>query len=228
MKPPVYHRMFGYNTSLLPNKYLASLEDGVESIDEARKRTGLSIGYPGWGIIYSILLSHLDKSKEEIILETGTNWGCTTIILAQALMDTKCEGRVITFELEKENVEKAKGNFIKADVDSKIDIHCGDSKLMLPKVLKDVSNVRFALLDASHLYEDVMLEFETVLPTLADDALVLFDNTYEIAEYGEDPRVHGALKTIKERYGGELINLEFLSWYTPGLAIWQKNNFAHT
>jgi hypothetical protein len=26
-------------------------------------------------------------------------------------------------------------------------------------------------------------------------------------------------------YGGNLINFEFVSWYTPGLAIWQKEPF---
>jgi len=57
---------------------------------------------------------------------------------------------------------------------------------------------------------------------LADDALVLFGNTYQIAEDNEDQRVNGALKTILDRHGGNLINLEFISWYTPGLAIWQQ------
>jgi hypothetical protein len=59
-------------------------------------------------------------------------------------------------------------------------------------------------------------------PKLADDALVLFDNTYRRAEKGEDPRVNGALRTIQKHYRGNLINLEFVSWFTPGLAIWQK------
>lgn len=61
-----------------------------------------------------------------------------------------------------------------------------------------------------------------MLPRLADDALVVFDNTYRIAEEGEDQRVNGALRTIQTRHGGNLINFEFVSWYTLGLAIWQK------
>lgn len=52
--------------------------------------------------------------------------------------------------------------------------------------------------------------------------IVMFDNTYEISEPGEDPRVNGALKEIQATYGGNLINMEFVSWYTPGLALWQK------
>jgi hypothetical protein len=64
--------------------------------------------------------------------------------------------------------------------------------------------------------------FEIVLPKLADDALVIFDNTYGIADKGEDPRVNGFLRDMPALYGGNLINMEYVSWYTPGLAIWQK------
>ena len=78
--------MFGYDTKLLPNKYLAKLETGVTSIEDAREKTGATIGQPGWGLLYYLLLSHLDRNREEIIVETGTNLGMTTIILAQALI----------------------------------------------------------------------------------------------------------------------------------------------
>ncbi len=223
MKLPKYYRLFDYNLSLLPNRHLASLEESVTTIEDAREVTGATIGYPGWGLIYHMLLSHLDRNREEVLVETGSNFGCTTIILAQALIDSGCRGKVVTIELEKENVNVAKNNFIKAGVESRIDIHCGDSRSLLPEITKELMPIRFAFLDASHLYEDVLFEFETIFPHLSDDALVLFDNTYQIAEAGEDQRVFGALKTIKQRYGGELINLEFVSWYTPGLAIWQKN-----
>lgn len=96
MKPPIYHRMFGYNLGLLPNPHLAALEDGVTTIEQARQKSGATIGYPGWGLIYHLLLAHLDRKRIEVIIETGTNWGCTTIVLAQALIDAGCQGRVIT------------------------------------------------------------------------------------------------------------------------------------
>ena len=82
----------------------------------------------------------------------------------------------------------------------------GDSKIC-SKVVSKVGKISFAFLDESLLYEDVMFEFETILPNLAEDGLVLFDNTYQIAEPGEDQRVYGALCDIKQRHGGELINL---------------------
>lgn len=222
MKPPIYHRMFGYNLGLLPNLRLAALEDGVTTIEQARQKSGATIGYPGWGLIYHLLLAHLDRKRIEVIIETGTNWGCTTIVLAQALIDAGCQGRVITFELDPQNAQKAKDNMTAAGVADWVDLYLGDSRQLLPKALESENSIRVAFLDASHLYEDVKREFEIVLPKLADDALVIFDNTCRIADEGEDQRVNGFLRDMRGLYGGNLINMEFVSWYTPGLAVWQR------
>ncbi|MBD3649071.1 MAG: class I SAM-dependent methyltransferase [Pseudomonadales bacterium] len=191
-------------------------------MEEARLRTGATIGYPGWGVLYHMLLCHLNRDREEVILETGTNWGCTTIVLAQALVDAGCDGKVVTVEVDEENASIARRNIEAAKLDSRVELHVGDSQELLPDILGGREGIRFAFLDASHLYGHVMAEFERITPCLTEDALVMFDNTYRIAEDGEDPRVNGALHTISERFGGNLINLEFVSWYTPGLAIWQK------
>lgn len=222
MKPPVFHRMFGYNVDLLPNRHLAELERGVLTTEEALKRSGLTIGFPGWGLLYHLLLSHLDRSREEIIIETGTNWGCTTIVLAQALIDAGCRGKVISVELSEENLARAQENVASAGVADRVVLCHGNSHDVLPDLVAGLEGCRFAFLDASHRYEDVLFEFRCVLPKLASDALVVFDNTYCIGEPGEEQWVNGALKTIVEEHQGSLINLEFVSWFTPGLAIWQK------
>lgn len=222
MHPPIFRRMFGYNLALLPNAHLARLEEGVSSIEEAREKSGATIGYPGWGLIYYMLLSHLDRSKAETIIETGTNQGCTTIVLAQALIDSGVSGHVHTFELDLQNVTGAQRNLKAAGVDHRVKIHEGDVRTTLPPAIAKMQNVRFAFLDASHLEQDVLFEFDTILPHLAPDAIVVFDNTYAISEPGEDPRVNGALKKLLRGLGGNLINFEHVSWFTPGLAIWQR------
>ena len=158
-------------------------------------------------------------------METGTNLGMTTIILAQALIDSGCRGKVMTFELETENLTRAVLNFKKAGVENSIEQFQGDSLATLPKALKDIDKIRFCFLDASHLYSDVKAEFETVFPKLSDDALVVFDNTFAIADEGEDQRVNGFLKDLPQLYGGNLINMEFVSWWTTGLAVWQKKPY---
>ncbi len=222
MKPPIFHRMFEYDRALIPNAHLASLERDVIRIDQAQERTGATIGFPGWGLIYHLLLSHLDRSRDQLIVETGTNWGCTTIILAQALVDSGCSGRVVTFEIEDENIGRAQTNFAAAGLSDRIEVVVGDSGETLPNFMSTVQDCRTVLLDASHLEDDVRAEFEAVLPHLALDALVIMDNTFQIATDGEDQLVNGFLRTMTETYGGNLINLEYVSWYTPGLAIWQK------
>lgn len=225
MKPPLFYRSFDYAKSLLPNAYLASLEEGVTSIEEAQALTGYTIGNPGWGLIYYLLLSHLDRNSVNIIVETGTNIGCTTIILAQALKDSKANGHIYTVEIESSNYLKTLDNLKRAHVEHYVTALNCDSKIALRQVVANHCNIKAALLDASHLFDDVLEEFEIIQPNLAPNALVIFDNTYQIAEPHEDQRVHGALKEITKRYGGSLINLEFVSWYTPGLAIWQKRPF---
>ncbi|XSG82636.1 MAG: O-methyltransferase [Methyloligella sp. ZOD6] len=227
MKKPLYYRKYDYDKGLLPNAHLRSLEEGVTNIEEAQERTRWSIGYPGWGLIYHLLLCHLKPDGEETIIETGTNEGCTTIILAQALKDSGANGRVYSIELDSGFVAKARENVIKAGLADRVELLEGDSRKLIPQIAPEIvgqsGKIRSVVLDASHLYDDVMQEFETILPFLSDDALVIFDNTYPLREPHEDQRVNGALKTIKSKFGGNLLNLEYVSWYTPGLAIWQKS-----
>ncbi len=222
MRQRKFFRIFDYDKRLLPNDHLSALESKVDSIESARNITGASIGFPGWGILYYLLLSHLDRDRDEIIIETGTNEGCTTIVLAQALIDSKCAGKVFSIELDPENAEKARQNLIQAGVSERVELLEGSSFDLLPQAVNSRNDIRFAFLDASHFFDDVKREFEIVLPHLADDALVVFDNTYKIARKNEDQRVNGFLRSIKQEYGGNLINLEFVSWFTPGLAIWQR------
>lgn len=226
MKPPKFHRDFDYNRELLPNAHLAALEAGVKTIDEATPRTGFTIGYPGWGVLYHVLLSHLDPTRENILVETGTNWGCSTIIMAQALKDSGCVGRVISIEINAENHCRALDNVNKAGIIDRVELINNDSKTALPDIVARVPEIRAALLDSSHLSSDVVFEFETIYPKLGDQSLVFFDNTYLIADPGEDQRVNGALKYLHNRYHGQLINLEYASWYTPGLALWQRRPFS--
>jgi predicted O-methyltransferase YrrM len=106
-----------------------------------------------------------------------------------------------------------------AGVADRVELHHGDSRQNLPNALEGISGIRAAFLDASHLYYDVKQEFDIVLPNLADDALVIFDNTYRIADEGEDQCVNGFLRDMPALYGGSMIYMEFVSWYTLGLVI---------
>ena len=94
-------------------------------------------------------------------------------------------------------------------------------------MIESIETIHIAFLDGSHKMDDVYKEFEIIYPKLSDSSIVLFDNTYQIAdENNDDQLVYGALKQIDANFGGSLINFEFVSWYTPGMAIWQKNPFG--
>lgn len=224
MRKPRFHRRFDYDRSLLPNAHLASLETEVSDVDAAREKTGASIGYPGWSVIHSLLLSSLHPERSHTLIETGTNFGSTTIVMAQALKDAGVQGQLHTFEIDPDVQEQARRNVSAAGLADRVVFHLGDSRKTLPAMLEaHAGKISGAFLDGAHEQDVAIAEFETLKDRLARGALVLFDNTYPITEpeKGEDPRVNGALSLLLEKHGGALINLPFVSWFTPGLAIWQ-------
>lgn len=225
MRPPKNCRMFNYRKTLLPNEFLSTLEEGINNIEEAAKKTGFTIGYPGWNLLYYSTLCNLSTTGDNIIIETGTNLGCSTIIMAQALKDSGLKGHVYSVELLEEHYLNANNNIKNAGLIDHVNLYCGNSISFLENFVKDVKNIRIAFLDGCHEQNHVLKEFELIYPKLADESMVFFDNTYKIAEEGEDQRVNGALRIIKERFKGNLINFENTSWYTTGQAIWQKQGF---
>jgi len=224
MRDPKFFRQYDYDRSLLPNAHLRELDD-VANLTEAKEKTGWSIGYPGWGLLYYLVMTNLDPEAENIIIETGTNVGSSTIMLAQALIDSKTQGHLHTFEIDQTFHDRATNNLAHAGVSGVVTQYLGDAKKLLPPKLDDLGEIRVAFLDGSHLVVDVLEEFAAVHKKLARNGLVIFDNTYLIADEDEDQRVHGALATLMSQYGGNLINLPSVSWYTPGVAIWQQHPF---
>jgi cephalosporin hydroxylase len=215
-------RVFTYRKIRLPNDYLASLETGVFDIETARKRTGQSIGYPGWNLLYYTLFCALDIHGENFIIETGSNWGCSTIILAQALKDSGLRGHVHSVEIDPENARKARSNLKMAKLSCYATVTCEDSISFLQRLTTEIDQIRFAFLDGCHDESHVLKEFSLVVPKLADKGLVFFDNIAKVSSDKSNQRVFGALKKIKRKFGGNLIRFENVSWSTPGQAIWQK------
>lgn len=222
MKSPKYFRITEYDRSLLPNKVLRRLEKGVSDESDWVDKTGLSPGHPAWGIIYHVTLACLHPAGENVIVETGTNWGSSTIVLAQAIRDAGRGGRVHTIELDPKNHAKAKRRVARAGLEDLVEFHLGPSQEILPTIVPNLPSIRFAYLDGGHELETVLAEFAAVEKKLTPGAVVMMDNTYPISGDGEPARVSEALKEIVRIYGGSVINLPFVSWYTPGLAMWQR------
>jgi predicted O-methyltransferase YrrM len=210
---------------LLPNKWLKRQEEGVSTIDEAIKKTGYTIGYPGWCLLYYSVLCSLRKNAFNNIVETGTNLGCSTIILAQALIDSQFEGCIYSVEKETEIYDEAVNNIKFAEVDHYVKLYNDDSIAFLSGLNLENNIISYAFLDGCHDQKHVFNEFGLIFPYLDNKSCVAFDNTFLISENKSNKRVNGALELIKKEYGGNLVNFENVSWYTPGFAIWQKDPF---
>jgi len=209
-------RMFEYDHTLLPNRYLAELEARSNNLVETVKNTGLSMGYPSWNLLYYMLLCSLSpKKREVIIVETGTNQGFSTIVLAQALKDAGVQGIVHTVDIDERMVERAKENLAKAGLSQYVKFNVQDSLQYLKQLVSEVEYIDFAFLDSSHNYDHVRKEFKIVYHrVVACNGKVYFDNT-------TSGGVAKAIRYIHENHGGNMIEFANCSWSPPGNVIWQ-------
>jgi predicted O-methyltransferase YrrM len=224
-REPKFYRTFNYDPGFLPNPLLRQLEKNIKTIEEAIPISGYTVGYPGWNLLYYTLLCSLQENKYNTVLETGTNYGCSCIILSQALKDSGLQGKVLSIEIDMKNYDIAKVNIKSAALENYVHLYNGDSISFLKSTNFNPEFLCYAFLDGNHDQENVLKEFDLVYPHLSDNSLVVFDNTYLISTERNNRRVNGALEEIKKKYGGNLINFENVSWFTPGIAIWQKAPF---
>ena len=151
MKPPKYqYRITDYDRSLVPNRFVAFLDDGVVDHDDWISRSGRSLGHPGWGWVYHTTLMALDPDRSNTIVETGTNVGTTAIILAQAVIDSGRDGVVHTIELDEQIHAEACKRFELAGVANVVRAHQGDSIELLERLVPEIDEIAVAFLDGNH------------------------------------------------------------------------------
>lgn len=209
-------RVFNYRYELLPNSFLSNQERGIVDIDSAVQKTGLTIGYPAWNLLYySLFCSLSDKSREPIIIETGTNLGYSTIVMAQVLKDINSKGYIHTIDIDAKNIEAAKHNIEKAGLSEYVKFYNGNALIFLKNFVKENRYIDFIFIDDLHKYEHIIKEFSIVYPRIvACNGKAYFDNTSR----GD---VQRALVFIKRAYPGNLVEFNNCSWSPPGNAIWQ-------
>jgi hypothetical protein len=128
------HRALNYDKKLLPNAYIEYLEQNVTCIDQAIPKSGYTISSLVWNLTYYATLNCLRKDAFSNIIETGTNLGCSTIMLAQALIDSQLNGCVYTVEIDKMNYEKAIDNIKKASVADFVKLYSQESLSFLAQI----------------------------------------------------------------------------------------------
>jgi Methyltransferase domain len=223
-------RRFDYDRSLLPSAYVASLEpDEVTSLEEAVPRSGMTIGYPAWNLLYYTLFTglptRLDAFGPEpapvlddiVVVETGTNRGASTIVMAQALADLRLDAVVQSVERDERRVEAARENVERAGLADHVRLNVGDSLAFLRDLVAREPHVDFVFLDDHHTEEHVLDEVAILYPKLlVRRGKIYFDNT-SVGGVAE------ALRGVKRKYGGNLIEFPNCSALPPGNAIWQPD-----
>jgi predicted O-methyltransferase YrrM len=211
-------RRFDYEPSRLPNAVLSQSERSVRNLSEAMRTTGFSIGYPAWNLLYYALLCSLPvERKDFVVVETGTNHGFSSIVLAQALKDLGATRPLHTIDIDPQAVAIARQNVARAGLDEFVEFHVDDSLRVLATLTEQVEAIHFAFLDGDHAYDHVRREFAIIYPmVVTGHGTVYFDNTTAGG-------VARALRFIRRAYGGNLVEFRNCSWGPPGNAIWQAD-----
>lgn len=223
------YRRLDYDRRLLPNPHLAVLEPEGVDLETAVESTGLTIGYPAWNLLYYTLFCSPRPNPtvygepalprgDYVVVETGTNFGVSTIVMAQALKDLGLEGKVRTVDFSEQAVETAKRNVEDAGLSDYVEFNLEDSLAFLSRVAGEVERFDFVFLDDNHETGHVVKELDIICPKMAPrTGKIYFDNT-------SGRGVSGALKHLKETYGGDLIHFPNCSLSPPGNAIWQPGS----
>jgi predicted O-methyltransferase YrrM len=158
---------------------------GAMPLDAAREVCRWSTMPPIWGRF----LFHLVRELRPLsCFELGTGLGVSALYTAAALR-LNGVGRLTTFDREHAARIGADG-FASIGVADRVTLCFGDIDETLPAVGQELAPVEFALLDAEHSAAATIRHFNLVLPYLAEDAVLLFDDITQ----GEEMR--DAWKTV--------------------------------
>jgi predicted O-methyltransferase YrrM len=164
---------------------------GMSAADQAEAYAELYIPVSpeGGRLLYTLIRA----SRPATVVEFGTSFGISTIHLAAAVRDNGT-GRVVSTELSKAKVARARANLAEAGLADLVTILAGDAL----QTLADLPGpVEFVLLDGwKRLYLPVLRLLE---PRLAPGALVVADDTVSMAD-----QMAGYLSYVRDPANGYL------------------------
>ncbi|MBK6380976.1 MAG: O-methyltransferase [Chitinophagaceae bacterium] len=104
----------------------------------------------------------------ERILEIGTFTGFSGLCLAKGLLN---DGKLVTLELREDDAAIAKNYFVKAGMETKIDLHVGDALEIIPTLQE---NWDLVFIDADKV--NYINYYELTLPSVKSGGWILADN----------------------------------------------------
>ena len=111
------------------------------------------------------------------VVETGGCYGVTTAFFLQSLQENGI-GELHSIDLPPLG-RKARdfvGTLVPADLRARWKLHRGTSRMLLPRVLKQIGSVNFFLHDSLHTCRNIRRELEMVTPYLTGPAVVFSDD----------------------------------------------------
>lgn len=139
------------------------------------------------------LIQTVEKEKPERILEVGTLFGYSAIMMASALPYEKAP-EIVTIEIDKDNARVARQNIKQAGFEDKIKVKVGDAKKVIPKL-----KGKFDMLFLDAIKEDYLTYLKKAESKLSEDAVVVADNVkvfkHALEEYLDYVRDSGKYKS---------------------------------
>ena len=146
----------------------------------------LPVGEDVGNLLHALVLAHRPRR----ILELGTSYGYSTLILADAARAVGA--RVTTMELADYKQAYALERLQRAGLADHVDLRCGDAVAMIQA---DPGPFDFVLLD---IWKDLYLPcFEAFYPKLPEEAIVAADNMIEPVGARESVRIYRAAVQAK-------------------------------
>ncbi|MBT3408461.1 class I SAM-dependent methyltransferase [Candidatus Woesearchaeota archaeon] len=147
---------------------------------------------PSHQLWHKIIYLIVRIKKPKIIFETGVFEGLSTTNILLALKDNN-EGKLISFDLPPKYSIKSSTDLMKFsslpknylsgwlipnELKDKWKLHLGDSKKILPKIIKKYKKIDIFLHDSLHTYEHMFWEYNIAWKHLKKKGLLLSDDVY--------------------------------------------------
>ncbi|NVK51201.1 MAG: class I SAM-dependent methyltransferase [Cyclobacteriaceae bacterium] len=162
-----------FRKKLLQNHSIIPVEDfgaGSKKVPEKNRKISDITRYSTSGRKFAQLYQFFaSKTPARLLIELGTCMGISTRYLSQVTL-----GKLATFEGSYSIQEAAKTDFSAENTEFIL----GKIQDTLPIFLKKNPIVDFALIDATHTYDDTLNYFEILLPHLHSKSIVIIADIY--------------------------------------------------
>ena len=139
--------------------------------------------------------------RPQQIVETGVCYGVTTAFLLQSLRENGT-GHLNSIDLPPlgNKAHDFVGALVPDELRPRWILHRGTSRMLLPRVLKQIGTVNIFIHDSLHTWRNIRRELDVITPYLSGPALVLSDDIDANPAFRDwVDRVHPAFWTVLEQ-----------------------------